>query len=226
MREHPFPSDRRHGMALATAIAMVMLLMPIVPAEAVPPDTPIVIDGGGWGHNIGMPQWASRGMADNGFTFDEILAYWYAGTGLNSVPNLSGNPVPSQIRVGINYVLVGTEKQYRPFLWQDFAAVNGDVSICLPGEVEGACSVIASPGQAWRFRWFTPEGGYCVLTRNSTVVYQHPTECDVSLYWGDQPNTRVNFPGGDVARTFARGHIDFIARSRSMARPASTSMSS
>jgi putative cell wall-binding protein len=50
-----------------------------------------------------------------------------------------------------------------------------------------------------------------VLTQNGTSRYQHATDCDVSLFWGDQPNTRVYFPGGDVARTFARGHIDFIA---------------
>ena len=212
MREHPFPSDRRHGMALATAIVMALLLVPIVPAEAVPPDTPIVIDGGGWGHNIGMPQYGARGMADNGYTHDEIINYWYTGVGLAQVADLNGIPVPEQIRVGIDYVLFSNgTKEFRPFRWQDFTAINGNISICLPGETEGACSLTAAPEEPWRFRWWDDDGGRCVLTRNNTVVYQHPTECDVSLFWGDQPNTRVNFPGSDVARTFARGHIDFLA---------------
>lgn len=35
--------------------------------------------GKGWGHNIGMPQWGARNMADAGKNYQEILTYYYTG---------------------------------------------------------------------------------------------------------------------------------------------------
>ena len=39
-----------------------------------------VISGHGWGHGVGMSQWGAYGYAQNGFTFDKILAHYYPGT--------------------------------------------------------------------------------------------------------------------------------------------------
>jgi len=36
-----------------------------------------VINGGGYGHGIGMSQWGARGMAENGFTYDLILKHYF-----------------------------------------------------------------------------------------------------------------------------------------------------
>lgn len=38
-----------------------------------------VINGGGYGHGVGMSQWGARGMAENGFTYDQILKHYYTG---------------------------------------------------------------------------------------------------------------------------------------------------
>lgn len=35
------------------------------------------INGGGYGHGVGMSQWGARGMAENGFTYDEILNHYF-----------------------------------------------------------------------------------------------------------------------------------------------------
>ncbi len=35
------------------------------------------ITGGGYGHGVGMSQWGARGMAENGFTYDEILHHYF-----------------------------------------------------------------------------------------------------------------------------------------------------
>ena len=35
--------------------------------------------GGGWGHGVGMSQWGAKGMADNGFTYKEILTHYFTG---------------------------------------------------------------------------------------------------------------------------------------------------
>lgn len=38
-----------------------------------------VFNGSGWGHSIGMSQWGAYAMAQQGFTFDEILKFYYPG---------------------------------------------------------------------------------------------------------------------------------------------------
>ncbi len=41
-----------------------------------------ILDGSGWGHGLGMSQWGAKAMADRGFTYDEILDFYYTGTKL------------------------------------------------------------------------------------------------------------------------------------------------
>ena len=45
------------------------------------PTTPSIFtfNGKGWGHALGMSQWGARGMAEAGFTYDQILTYYYTG---------------------------------------------------------------------------------------------------------------------------------------------------
>ncbi len=39
----------------------------------------IIISGKGYGHGVGMSQYGAMKMADLGYTFDEILRYYYSG---------------------------------------------------------------------------------------------------------------------------------------------------
>ncbi|HUG74429.1 MAG TPA: SpoIID/LytB domain-containing protein, partial [Acidimicrobiia bacterium] len=200
---------RRIG-AFALVVAVVVAMLP-GRAEAVPASTPITIDGGGWGHGIGMPQWGAQGMAEQGgYTYDEILSYWYDGTGLRQVSEVSAS-IPDPLRVGINYVLSGSEQRKRPFTWLNFTAVNGPVEVCKPGQEAGGDCFTASPGERWRYRWHPEDGGFCAVTRNWEVMYSHASDCNIRLFWADQPNTRVSFASNrSVARTFARGHLSFV----------------
>lgn len=43
-----------------------------------------VFNGKGWGHGIGMSQWGSKKMAELGFTYDQILKYYYQNTYLEN----------------------------------------------------------------------------------------------------------------------------------------------
>jgi stage II sporulation protein D len=45
-----------------------------------------VISGRGWGHGVGMAQWGAYGYAQQGATYDEILAHYYPGTTLGPAP--------------------------------------------------------------------------------------------------------------------------------------------
>jgi stage II sporulation protein D len=42
--------------------------------------TVYVFDGRGWGHGLGMSQWGAKKMAELGYTYKEILEYYYTGT--------------------------------------------------------------------------------------------------------------------------------------------------
>lgn len=39
--------------------------------------TKYTINGNGYGHGVGMSQWGARGMAENGFTYDQILKHYF-----------------------------------------------------------------------------------------------------------------------------------------------------
>ncbi len=45
------------------------------------PDT-FVFSGEGWGHGVGMSQYGAKGMAENGFDYEDILTHYYTGTHL------------------------------------------------------------------------------------------------------------------------------------------------
>lgn len=40
----------------------------------------ITVEGGGYGHGVGLSQWGANGMAQQGYTYREILAHYYQGT--------------------------------------------------------------------------------------------------------------------------------------------------
>lgn len=47
-------------------------------------DVTFTFDGGGSGHGIGLSQYGAKGMAEAGFTYDEILSHYYPGTTLSN----------------------------------------------------------------------------------------------------------------------------------------------
>lgn len=48
--------------------------------------TSITFHGRGWGHGVGLSQYGAKGRAAAGFTATEILAHYYGGTTLGSLP--------------------------------------------------------------------------------------------------------------------------------------------
>lgn len=39
----------------------------------------VFIDGGGYGHNLGMSQYGAKAMADHGHNYQEIIRFYYKG---------------------------------------------------------------------------------------------------------------------------------------------------
>lgn len=58
----------------------------------------VVMEGGGWGHGIGMSQWGALGRAQRGWKAPDILAAYYAGLRPVALP---AQRVPSAIRVAV-----------------------------------------------------------------------------------------------------------------------------
>ena len=58
------------------------------PAPQLPPVTAssFLFSGKGWGHGVGMPQFGALGMANEGATYDRILAHFYTGIELGPAP--------------------------------------------------------------------------------------------------------------------------------------------
>jgi stage II sporulation protein D len=50
-------------------------------AQKSPPGSPVfVLSGRGWGHGVGMAQWGAYGYAQQGYSYDDIIAHYYKGT--------------------------------------------------------------------------------------------------------------------------------------------------
>ena len=43
------------------------------------------ITGGGWGHQLGMSQYGAYAMAQKGFTYDEIVEFYYPGVSVGEI---------------------------------------------------------------------------------------------------------------------------------------------
>lgn len=54
-------------------------------SQAIMSDTGFVIQGRGNGHGIGMSQWGSEYMAEAGFSYVDILQYYYPGTAVETI---------------------------------------------------------------------------------------------------------------------------------------------
>ena len=68
----------------ASASAGSRAPVPVQPAAVTA--TVFVASGRGWGHGVGMSQYGALGFANDGWTYDRILAHYYAGAELGSFP--------------------------------------------------------------------------------------------------------------------------------------------
>jgi hypothetical protein len=90
-----------------------------VPAAAVPAGGPIVFQGHGWGHGLGMSQYGAQGAARLGCTHDVILRTYYRGTTLK--PRTLTAPVVLNLRSGTSRSTIATEAS--PVTWRTPAGV-------------------------------------------------------------------------------------------------------
>src|SRR5579884_2907191 len=75
--------------------------------------TLFLVEGGGWGHGVGLGQWGAEGYALHGWGYKQILAHYYPHTTLAHVPS---QPIRILIAQNVAKVAVGS---LAPFLLVD-----------------------------------------------------------------------------------------------------------
>ena len=96
------PSHPIRSLLSVAAVAAVAFAMLAAPAAAHPhgsDDDEFTFIGGGWGHGSGMSQYGALGRAEAGFTYEQILAFYYDGSSLRTFPNLVPDDVDVRIAV-------------------------------------------------------------------------------------------------------------------------------
>jgi stage II sporulation protein D len=70
---------------------------PVVKADADLPATSgavgtegIILHGSGYGHGMGMSQYGAKTLAERGYSYDQILTYFYSGVSIDGVPRSLG----------------------------------------------------------------------------------------------------------------------------------------
>ena len=101
--------------------------------------------GRGWGHGTGMAQWGAHGMAKLGFTFDDILTYYYRNT------NVTDFPYKGAIEVGVAWA------QSSASISGAFSIIDGRGKTIVPNAIgtwgfgfTGGDRVAITPGETGR----------------------------------------------------------------------------
>ncbi len=67
------------GTAYAITSSGTSVLQPTVSAGTSGTGSGITITGTGWGHGVGMSQYGAKAMAEQGYTYEDILLFYYTG---------------------------------------------------------------------------------------------------------------------------------------------------
>jgi stage II sporulation protein D len=67
--------------------ALAAMFAASLTCAAAAPAADLLIAGGGYGHGVGMSQEGALGYAEHGFDYEQILAHYYSGTALDTVPS-------------------------------------------------------------------------------------------------------------------------------------------
>ncbi len=112
--------------------------------------------GSGWGHGIGLSQWGAYGLAQQGWTHQQILTHFFTGTEVGPAPT---NKVPDVLRVGLT--------------WDDpsfhLTAIGGPVPLVV-GSSDASGTPVASIPKGVTWTVIVSSGQYQVLNAKGKQV--------------------------------------------------------
>jgi SpoIID/LytB domain protein len=172
--------------------AVASLIVALAPATAAQADAGVLrIQGGGWGHGVGMSQYGAYGMALEGATAEQIVTHYYTGTQIATLDQL---PLSNDILSTVEDPLwVGLEQNQSSIT---FKAIGGPLDLCQANDGEGPCprSEHPQPGETWTF---ARTGGGCRFYRNGAATGAQVGTCRASISWAD--GTHVWLDGKEYA---------------------------
>jgi len=140
------PSRRLVATALLAAAAVGLgAAQSTAESLPVPATGPVIVDGHGYGHGIGLSQWGAYGAATKGLTHDQILAFYYPGTS-------SGRLSSTKLRVALTTT---PSSSLTAMVSSGLGLVRADGSTVALGS-----STPAGPVSRWRL---LPDGGGLTL---------------------------------------------------------------
>ncbi len=163
------------GSVVASLLVLTTLASPAAAA-----DDEWSVDGGGWGHGVGLSQYGAYGMARDGKSAREILTYYYKGTSVSSASDILGPGhwifQPNALWVGLRQ----TDTSVR------ISAVGGPATVC---HKAGSCAdgeaFTISPGENWVFEAGSgADAGQCRFRRIG-VDNQGWGPCQADITWED-----------------------------------------
>ncbi|NND04546.1 MAG: hypothetical protein HKN91_17360, partial [Acidimicrobiia bacterium] len=177
----------------------VFALVTGIAVPAIAADEPeVVIEGGGWGHGIGMSQYGALGQALEGKTAEEIVGYYYSGSSTAQIVDQVGQEHftvtdPTPLWVG----MLTNRSRVR------FAAVDGSLTACHSGS--GGCAYQVSPGESWSF--VTRGDGSCQFTKDDEPV-SAAGSCQAQVRGMSPGGAHLLLPALETGRDeFARGKL-------------------
>jgi stage II sporulation protein D len=134
---------------LSLALAASAPAGPGAPAPAAPAAvtaTTFVVSGRGWGHGVGMSQYGALGYANEGWTYDQILAHYYTGAELGPAGVARVRVLVAEARPAVT-VRSKAPFRVRDVFGQTYSLPAGDVALGpkLRVTVNGAPIDLAGP---------------------------------------------------------------------------------
>lgn len=196
-----YHTTARRVLVAAIAAILALTLLPASPAGAA---DGFVLEGGGWGHSVGMSQYGALGMSQEGSDYEDILTHYFTGTSIADVdPALAAKPVWVNLTME-NPSLTFTVRSIGP------SPVPATFTV-------GSTTVVVQVGQSITIT--RQSNGGCTVSGPSGTVNG---DCSIRAEWDgwtDSPSTAVviggcyltnwNAPGGSVSQpcTYARGTL-------------------
>jgi stage II sporulation protein D len=134
------------GLALALAASAPAGPRAPAPAPSVVTATTFVASGRGWGHGVGMSQYGALGFANEGWTYDRILAHFYTGAELGPSPVARVRVLVAEARPSVT-VRSTVPFRVRDVFGKTYPLAAGDVVLGpkLRVSVNGAPTELAGP---------------------------------------------------------------------------------